>query len=243
MHRRDRLWSWALASLIRCYFKTCRIEIYGGEVEAGILSREGRLLVAGWHRGMIVNAYHFRDRQAGLMVSSSRDGDLIAAVMRHLNFYNPRGSSTRGGTAALDELVDYVRQGHPGGLSTDGPKGPPYVSKPGIIKLAARSQAPLLPYACDAWPCYEFNSWDRTFLPLPLSRIAVLYDREPLYVEEGLGREDYARLLTELDGRLNRLSYQARYHVRQYLPGRDPRDLPLPEDPLAYLPRRQVAPR
>ena len=239
MDLRVQLVSWLGASFIRGYFKLCRIEVHGRELEQEILARRPGVLYAGWHRGFLYYAYHYRDRKGAGIISQSRDGELIASVVRRLGIKGFRGSSTRGGGAALRELVDYIRQGHIGGFTPDGPVGPPYVAKPGIIQLAARTGAPLMPFAWDAHPAYEFNSWDRTILPLPLSRIVVLYDRELLYVPQGLGEEEYEAYRQTFDRRLNALAYQARYYVKNGLSGSDPRDIPLPDDYLDYLPRRR----
>ncbi len=233
--------AWLGAAFIRSYFKLMRIETFGREVETELLARRRDVLYAGWHRGVLYYAYHYRDRHGAGIISQSRDGEIIAAVCKFLGILGFRGSSTRGGAAALNDLVNYIRAGHIGGFTPDGPVGPPYESKPGIIQLAARTGSPLLAFCWDAWPSHEFNSWDRTILPLPFARLAVLYDRAPLYVPAGLSEDAYEGYRIEFDRRMNHLAYQARYYVKNHLKDLDPRDLPVPEDYLDYLPRR--APR
>ncbi|MCE5265261.1 MAG: lysophospholipid acyltransferase family protein [Deltaproteobacteria bacterium] len=225
------------AALIRSYFKIMRIEIFGREVEAELLASRRDILYAGWHRGFLYYAYHYRDRRGAGIISQSRDGELIALVCKRLGIHCFRGSSSRGGPAALRDLVDYIRAGHIGGFTPDGPVGPPYASKPGIIQLAARTGAPLLAFAWDASPSYEFNSWDRTILPLPFARIAVLYDRKPISVPSGLTDEEYDSIRVEFDRRMNHLVYQARFYVKNKLRGIDPRDIDVPAHYLDYLPR------
>ncbi|RLA99539.1 MAG: hypothetical protein DRG37_04515 [Deltaproteobacteria bacterium] len=240
MDTRIKIWGWAFAKFLRLYFKTCRIEVYGSDTDLKIRAESPNLLYGVWHRYMIFDVYHFRDRDGAIMVSSSRDGEKIASVLNNLGFYTPRGSSTRGGDTALEELVDYVKKGHIAGLTPDGPKGPPYKAKIGIIMLAARTGSPLLPHSMEAFPSWEFNSWDRTILPLPFSRIVVLYDREPIYVPQGLGKEEYEELRQRFEERMNVLAYQARFYLRNKLKGIDPRDIEVPHDYMAYLPTRKV---
>lgn len=239
MHLGKNSLAWLGAAFIRTYFKLMRIETFGREVETALLEQRSDVLYAGWHRGFLYYAYHYRDRQGAGIISQSRDGELIATVCRHLGILGFRGSSTRGGAEALNDLVDYIRAGHIGGFTTDGPVGPPYESKPGIIRLAARTGSPLLAFCWDAEPSHEFNSWDRTILPLPFARLAVLYDREPMYVPAGLSDEDYEDFRIEFDRRMNHLAYQARYYVKNHLRNLDPRDLPVPKNHLEYLPRRK----
>lgn len=240
MNIREELWACFLAMFIRTYFKTCRIEIFGKDIDQKIRAEKPNLLYTSWHRGVLFHAYNFRDRHGAVMVSKSKDGQKIDAILRKLGFYTARGSSSRGGSTALDELIKYVEKGVPAGLTPDGPKGPPYKSKIGIIMLAARAESPLLPYAWDAYPSWEFNSWDRTILPLPFSKVVALYDREPMYIPKGLSEERYEELRNELDKRLNILTYQARYYVRNGLRNMDPRDIKIPDNYMEYLPTRKV---
>jgi len=227
------------AAFIRLYFKIMRIEIFGRELEEKLLAERPDVLYAGWHRGFLYYAHHYRDRGGAGIISQSRDGELISLVCKNLGIKGFRGSSSKGGSEALHDLIDYIKSGHIGGFTPDGPVGPPYVSKPGIIQLAARTGGPLLAFCWDAHPSYEFNSWDRTILPLPFSRIVVLYDREPFYVQDGLSNEEYENLRLEFDRRMNHLAYQARFYVKNKLRGIDPRDLEVPTNYLDYLPRRK----
>lgn len=142
-------------------------------------------------------------------------------------------------SAALQNLVQYIKDGNVGGFTPDVPVGPPYIAKPGIIQLASRSASPLLQFAWDAHSSWEFNSWDRTILPLPLSRIVVLYSREPIYVPSGITDKEYEELRNKIDSILNTLSYQARYCVKNNIKGVDPRDIPAPINHMEYLPRKK----
>ena len=232
-------YAWLGAGFIRSYFKIMRYESFGREVETELLSQRKDVLYAGWHRGFLYYAYHYRDRQGAGIISKSMDGELIALVGQRLGIHPVRGSSTRGGPEALRDIVDYIQAGHIGGFTPDGPVGPPYVSKPGIIQLAVRTGSPLLTFCWDAHPSWEFNSWDRTILPLPFARIAILYDREPMYVPSGLSNDAYEALRIEFDRRMNYLAFQARYYVKNKLKGIDPRDIVVPDNYLDYLPRRK----
>jgi lysophospholipid acyltransferase (LPLAT)-like uncharacterized protein len=231
--------AWAGAAFVRAYFKIMRIEVFGREVETALLAKRKDVLYAGWHRGLLYYAHHYRDRGAAVIISKSNDGEFMALACRHLGIKGVRGSSTRGGVEALHGLIAYIKAGHVGGFSPDGPVGPPYISKPGIIHLAAHTGGPLLAFCWDASPSFEFNSWDRTILPLPFSRIAVLYGREPMYVPAGLSNAEYEDLRIEFDRRMNHLAYQARYYVKNKLKGIDPRDIEIPANYLDYLPRRK----
>ncbi len=235
-----KIWGWTFSRFLRLYFKTCRIEVYGADTDLRVRAKSPNILYGVWHRYMIYDVYNFRDRDGAIMVSSSRDGDKIASVLNNLGFHTPRGSSTRGGNDALEELVEYVKKGHAAGLTPDGPTGPPYRSKMGIIMLAARTGSPLLPHSMDAHPSWEFNSWDRTILPMPFSRIVVLYDREPIYVPRDLKEQEYEELRQRFEERMNVLAFQARFYLKNRLKGIDPRDIDVPSNYMDYLPTKKA---
>ncbi len=77
------------------------------------------------------------------MVSRSFDGEFIARTIEKLGFVAVRGSSSRGGAAALLGLKAQLEFGNPVVFTIDGPRGPKYVAKPGPVLLARASGLPM----------------------------------------------------------------------------------------------------
>jgi lysophospholipid acyltransferase (LPLAT)-like uncharacterized protein len=231
------IFGWLGAKLAIGLCWTYREEIFGKELFYKLYSKNKSLLVPCWHRGIINCGYHFKGLKAGTLGSMSKDAEIPAAIVESLGFKVFKGSSTRGGQEALNAIIDYINSGNSGGLTADGPVGPQYVSKPGMIKIAARTGAPILCFAWDAEPSWEFNTWDKLVLPKPLARVCTLFDRDPMHIPPGLSLDDYEILRQELDRRMNILSYQARFYVKNHLKGIDPRDIDVPENFMDYLPK------
>ncbi len=160
-----------LAALaIRTLGATWRVERSGPAPE-----RVPFVLVA-WHRSLIVAAYAHRDRGLWVPLSLSRDGALAERALQRLGFArSPRGSSSRGGSVLLREMIRRVRAGESGGVLPDGPRGPAYALKPGVLALAAATGAQLVPVGVAAAPARALGSWDRALLPLPFARVCVRY--------------------------------------------------------------------
>ncbi len=237
MRLKYRLIATSADLLLRAILATCRIEYYGRETEQLEL-RAGRTLIYGiWHRTAIFSAWNLRGRSMGAIVSQSEDGEIIDGLLKRYQFKTCRGSSRRGGRDAFYQMIDHIQAGGCGCITADGPTGPPYEAKHGIITLASRTGASILPYAVDCEPGWVFNSWDRTFLPKPFARIIVAYDSQLLEVPSDKSREEYEVLRQAFDERLNRLSYQVRYACQHRIKG-DPRDIEVPADYLDYLPRK-----
>jgi lysophospholipid acyltransferase (LPLAT)-like uncharacterized protein len=137
-------------------------------------------LFAVWHQNIIATLFHTKTPHV-LMVSSSKDGNLIAYTLRKLGHLTARGSSTRGGGSALDEMIGWVKKGISAAITVDGPLGPPHIVKGGIIRLAQETGAPIIPIICLPKNYWEFNSWDRFRLPKPFTKIAILVGN-PIYI-------------------------------------------------------------
>jgi hypothetical protein len=205
LHRRLAFWLGGVlvARLLRVLGATWRIRIEGDDpLASGVPPMLGAL----WHHSTFVAAYFYRDRGIAIMVSRSRDGDWISAVLQRLGFATPRGSSSRGGREALREQIREVREGgRIAAILCDGPRGPARQLKAGVVALARATSAPLWPVAFSARPCLRFASWDRTFLPLPFARVVCAYG-EPVRVPEDVDEAGFEKTRAQLESELNRLT-------------------------------------
>jgi lysophospholipid acyltransferase (LPLAT)-like uncharacterized protein len=189
--------------LIRALGATWRVRIEG---KSPFTSTERPLLGALWHRSVFLAAHHFRDRHDVVMVSSSRDGDWIEALLARLGYApSPRGSSSRGGAGALRQQIRVARETGAAALLCDGPRGPAGAAKPGVLLLARACRAPLWPVAFSARPALRFGSWDRMVLPLPFARVLCAYG-EPIHVPRDADAATQEALRVLLDASLNGLT-------------------------------------
>src|SRR5690242_20619975 len=152
---------------------------------------------------MMMLPYHFRDRQGGVvMVSASRDGDIIAATIERFGLRAVRGSSGRGGGDALCAMREALRDAPvSAGIIVDGPKGPALVAKAGAIVLARDSGLPVVPGTWWCRPIVRARSWDGTIVPMPFSRIVFAFE-PALHVPADADDAQLERLREELTRRL-----------------------------------------
>jgi hypothetical protein len=184
---------WLAAAALRALGATWRVET------TGRAPARAPYVLAAWHQGLLVAAYLLRDRGLWVPLSLSRDGDLAERALRRLGFAcSPRGSSSRGGSALLREMIRRIRAGESGGVLPDGPRGPAFEAKPGVLALAAATGVQIVPVGVAAAPCGRLGSWDRALVPLPFARVRVVYGN-PIEVPKDASaaqREEYRRQLT-----------------------------------------------
>ncbi len=208
--RGTALISWLAAGFIRALRASCRLR-YANDGEIRRRERAGeRFLLAFWHRHLLLMPYGYRGPRISVLVSSSRDGELIARTVARLGIDSSRGSTTRGGAAGLRELLRKAKQGYDLAFTPDGPKGPRGKVQPGALLAAAATGFPIVPVALAASRAKLLRSWDRFVVPWPFSRIVFVYG-EPLAVVRGEPLEPYGE---ELERRLDACEVEAERIVR-----------------------------
>ncbi len=172
--------------VFRLWFATCRITLIGGDVYRKYTQSPYPAVVGTWHRGAIFLVWFFRRLKPMIMFSRSNDGELIAGFAEKLGVIPVRGSSSRGGGQALRTMVKFLG-GNGSRLAAtvlDGPRGPRFVAKRGLLFLAKIGKAPLVPVVVSAWPAVTLKrSWDRTLIPLPFSRVIVMIG-DPIHIPQ-----------------------------------------------------------
>jgi lysophospholipid acyltransferase (LPLAT)-like uncharacterized protein len=172
-----------LAALaVRLLGATLRLTIFGLDSLVPAW-REGRpLIYALWHGRLLMMPWVSArlapargGRTIRVLASRSRDGELIARFARRFGLETVRGSSSRGGAAALRGLAAALRAGDDVVVAPDGPRGPRHRVQPGLAALAAMTGAPVVPIAFAARPARTLDTWDAFMIPVPFARCALVF--------------------------------------------------------------------
>lgn len=163
---------------------TIRLRVIGREPKEGV----GAIFV-GWHGKSFIPANHFAGKGVWALFSLSNDGELQSKIFKKFGFRVIRGSTGRGGARALIESIRVLREGGRMAITPDGPRGPAGVVQPGIMAMAQKSGAALVPVGTGANPCARLGTWDRYMVPWLGARAAIVFG-EPIYVPAGAGAEE-----------------------------------------------------
>ncbi|HPW24705.1 MAG TPA: lysophospholipid acyltransferase family protein [Candidatus Syntrophosphaera thermopropionivorans] len=168
------------AGLLKLLRATLRIAVHNQP------SDDYRCVYAFLHRNLLLLTLHRINSQIAVMVSSSKDGELIAGPLKYLSYIPIRGSSTHQGSQALKEMVRLSRT-HSLAITPDGPKGPLGTIHPGLFQLAYLAKIPIIPVSANSSKEWLVKSWDRFRIPKPFSKLLVKYG-EPIWVNN---KEDF----------------------------------------------------
>jgi lysophospholipid acyltransferase (LPLAT)-like uncharacterized protein len=131
-----------------------------------------------WHNRLLLFPFvlrrFFPDRHGAALISASRDGELLADAIKRFGYDVVRGSSSRLGATAILQLSEVLASGRDVVITPDGPRGPAYELGPGIIFLAQKSGAAVVPVNIEYSRCWRLKSWDRFILPRPFAKVGVV---------------------------------------------------------------------
>jgi lysophospholipid acyltransferase (LPLAT)-like uncharacterized protein len=139
------------------------------------------------------------------MVSASKDGALLAAILTRFNVQPVRGSSSRRGPQALLELTSWAERGYHLAITPDGPRGPCYTVQEGVMSLAQVTGLPIIPFSCKIQWKVRLKSWDRFMIPLPFSKCEMFLEK-PVFVPREATPSERAQIREALEHTLRTMA-------------------------------------
>jgi len=180
-------------AVLKVYLSLVKLEPVNEEGFRKFLQDGNRVIAGVWHQrilGVLNYAGQFGGYKPSVMISRSRDGELIARLIERLHFRPVRGSSSSHGREALAAMVHDLKE-HPFAVhALDGPTGPRGVVKAGLIRMAQLSGASIVPVYISCSRFWQLRSWDRFIIPKPFSTVRVRFD-DPISIPDDLGAESF----------------------------------------------------
>ncbi|MGA1867237.1 MAG: lysophospholipid acyltransferase family protein [bacterium] len=179
------LWaiSWVGWAFIRLNALSMNIEFIHKERLDNIKKKGESPIYTFWHNRLLMMPLIALGQKVVIVISQHKDGEYISQVMKRFGFKSVRGSTTRGGSTALRQIVRLMRDGWHGGITPDGPRGPKYTLKEGVLSLSALTGCPILPAAFNSSRKKILYTWDNFIIPYPFSR-GVMVIGNPIYINK-----------------------------------------------------------
>ena len=167
-----------------------------------------------WHRAVFACTWLWRKTGIAVMVSHSFDGEYIARTIEKLGFVPIRGSSSRGGAAALLRMSSYLDRGNSVAFTIDGPRGPKHVAKPGPLLLSRVRALPIAAFYVALSDAWVLNTWDALMIPKPFSKALVRFSGK-IRVPADADEAEMVEFHRQLQAALERVTTFAEEHVAQ----------------------------
>ncbi len=176
------------------------------------------VIVALWHAHQCGIYGFIQDGELAVMISQSRDGNMVAAGAEAVGLNVVRGSHTRGGAGAALKFIELLNEGKNVAITIDGPRGPKQVVKKGAIEIAKLSGRPIVPYVwySDSKGLLKFNSWDEMRFPLTGIKTVGLYG-DPIYVDKDANPEEIELIRQKVENELKLLYERVKRDYKKLL--------------------------
>lgn len=152
----------------------------------------GPCVYAIWHAHQCC-VHGLPDREkCNVLVSRSRDGEIIAGVVERWGFKVIHGSKgKKGSVEATLQMINALKDGECCAIMVDGPRGPAKVVKDGTVRVAKNAGVPIVPvYWYSPSPTFlKFHSWDGFRIPFFWTKLINIYGK-PIYVDQEGGKEE-----------------------------------------------------
>lgn len=180
--------------------KSCKVIIWGQNHVTRMRKEKKPIIYAVWHRHLFVPIQMFKNSGVRPLISLSTDGEIVAQIAEEFGTFPIRGSSSKGGAVAFLKLLKSIKQTSDEiFITADGPKGPLREIKEGMIMLAQKTGAAIIPIC---WVASRVKiltkTWDQFLIPLPFSTIHYIYGRPFTVPAEG-GKIDLSSSRAELE--------------------------------------------
>ena len=142
-----------------------------------------------------------------VLISKSKDGNIIAYACEGLGFKTIRGSSgKRGAIESTLKMVNILESGENVAIMVDGPNGPLHSIKNGVVRIAKMSGVPIVPvgWYSPQWNFFKLPSWDKMTAPLHNVNLVNLYG-EPIYVPKDLPQDKEVEIRKKLKEELEEI--------------------------------------
>lgn len=201
-----RVTLWMLFIVCRLLMMTWRVRVVGFDKRRKAIAENARgsFVLATWHEHAIAGVLSHPGQGIAVLCSQSKDGEIVAYIANRIGLKAVRGSSSRGGKEARDEMIDQLRSGTSAAVTIDGPRGPRRKPKAGIVDVARKSGAAIVPITCIANRYWTLSkTWDKTKIPKPFSKLLVHYG-DPCFVAIDCQGDDFDQVCLLTEQALNR---------------------------------------
>lgn len=184
-----------------------KIAYYDRAVDPAFPECRGQKIYLFWHEYILFPFYQRGNCNLAMLLSRHQDAEILSRAACHMRFDTVRGSTRRGGVAAIRELLRKSRRMHLT-ITPDGPRGPRRRMAPGPIYLASKLRLPLVLMGFGYDRPWRFASWDRFALPRPYSRARCILSPD-VHVPPELDRDGLEHYRQKTERLLNRLTVEA----------------------------------
>ena len=165
-----------------------------------------------WHGRLLMMPLSWKkEKKINMLISEHPDGQLISKTVKYFGINTIHGSTSKGGTKAIRNIIESLKSGQSVGITPDGPRGPKMKINSAIIKIASLTGFKILPLSCSVKNKFFLKSWDKFLVALPFGKGCFAWG-EPLKIKIKITKEEDLKLSNKLEKILLKLTKEADHY-------------------------------
>ena len=162
-----------------------------------------------WHGRLLMMPLSWnKEKKINVLISTHSDGQLLSKTVKHFNIETITGSSSKGGSEAIRNIIKSLKSGISIGMTPDGPRGPRMKVNSAIIKIASLTGHKIVPLSYSVKKKFFLNSWDKFLVALPFGKGCFVWGK-PIEVKKNISSNEDSKLSNKLEKILLKLTKEA----------------------------------
>ena len=200
---------WIAAKYIKLISLTIKWKYIDKKYPEKLWKNNENFILCFWHGRLLMMPFSWkRGKNINMLISEHPDGQLISKTVKYFGINTIHGSSSKGGTKALRNIIKTLRSGQSVGITPDGPRGPRMKMNSAIIKIAGLTGYKILPLSCSVKNKFFLNSWDKFLVALPFGKGCFVWGK-PLKINKDISKKQDLKLSNKLEKILIKLTKDA----------------------------------
>ena len=162
-----------------------------------------------WHGRLLMMPLSWnKEKKINVLISTHSDGQLLSKTVKHFNIETITGSSSKGGSEAIRNIIKSLKSGISIGMTPDGPRGPRMKVNSAIIKIASLTGHKIVPLSYSVKKKFFLNSWDKFLVALPFGKGCFVWGK-PIKIKKNISTNEDLKLSKRLENNLLKLTKKA----------------------------------
>ena len=162
-----------------------------------------------WHGRLLMMPLSWnKEKKINVLISAHSDGQLLSKTVKYFNIETITGSSSKGGSEAIRNIIKSLKSEISIGMTPDGPRGPRMKVNSAIIKIASLTGHKIVPLSYSVKKKFFLNSWDKFLVALPFGKGCFIWGK-PIKIKKNISINEDLKLSKRLENNLLKLTKKA----------------------------------
>ena len=200
---------WIGAKYIKFVSFTTKWSFINKKYVENLWKKNESFILCFWHGRLLMMPLSWNiKKKINVLISAHSDGQLLSKTVKYFDIKTIIGSSSKGGSEAIRNIIKSLKSGISIGMTPDGPRGPRMKINSAIIKIASLTGNKIIPLSYSVKKKFFLNSWDKFLVALPFGKGCFIWGK-PIKIKKNISHNEDLKLSNKLEKILIKLTKEA----------------------------------